>query len=135
MIEEQLDNWWRCYKDSVSYQRTTLSLEGRYRIQRQDIDYEEEAPPPARKPINIKDARHIENIVTSLPDTYKLILVIEYMYRWALADKRFHKTCRIAKVKPHQWELCVKIAKNMVENRLNKTVDTAKPINYAMVTT
>ena len=120
MIDDQLENWQRYYRDTYA-RRKTLSLEGRYVIERKDIDYEEEAPPPAKKPVRRKEAEHIEAAIIKLPYTYKLCLTVEYMYRWALHDHVFHKTCAIAKTKRHLWDDIVKKAKLMVENKLTTT--------------
>ena len=135
MIDDQLENWQRCYKDAKGYNSRTLSLEGRYRIERTDIDYEEEAPPPARKPLNMKEAAIIEKIVTNLPFQYKLIITVEYMYRWALQNYTFNKVCRLAKIKHYQWDDKFKQSKHMVENSYNKTLDTPTYNDYILVTT
>lgn len=131
MIDEQLDNWCRYYRDNAHHRNKTLSLEGKYLIQRKDIDYEEESLPQATKPINAKEAIEMEKVIITLPDSYKLVLVIEYMYRYALKDNVFHKTCRIAKVKPYQWADYLKKAKLMVENRLN-TIDNIQLQHYSI---
>jgi len=116
-IDEELENWKQYYRDTTK-QRVTFSLEGRYRPERNDIDYEEEAPPPARKPINVALAVKYEKAITQLPFTFEACLVIDYMYKWALSDKHFNKTCRIAKVSPRDWEYTVKRAKLMLINRM-----------------
>jgi hypothetical protein len=121
MIESQLENWRDYYKDSYS-RRRTLSLEGRYVVSRQDMDYEE-SPPPARKPLNRKEAEIMEDIIITLPFTMKIIICVEYMYRWALNGNSFHKTCIIAKTKQHLWNSDLNKAKLIIEHRLINTID------------
>jgi hypothetical protein len=123
MVDEQLENWQRYYKDSYARRRRTLSLEGRYQIERKDMDYEEESPPPARKPLNRKEAEIMEDIIITLPFTMKLIICVEYMYRWALNGNSFHKTCIIAKTKQHLWNSDLNKAKLIIEHRLINTID------------
>ncbi len=118
-IDDELENWKQYYRDRTT-QRVTFSLEGKYRPERNDKDYEEEAPPPARKPINVALAVKYEKAIIQLPFTFEACLVIDYMYKWALSDKNFHKTCRIAKVSPRDWNDTVKKAKLMLINRMNK---------------
>lgn len=118
-LEDGLENWKQYYRDRRK-QRITFSLEGRYRPERKDIDYEEEAPPPATKPINVSLAVQYEKAITQLPFTFEACLVIDYMYKWALSDKHFHKTCRIAKVRPSEWDASVRKAKLMLINRMKK---------------
>ncbi|MES2635833.1 MAG: hypothetical protein V4605_04940 [Pseudomonadota bacterium] len=118
-IDEDLENWKQYYRDRKK-QRITFSLEGKYRPDRKDIDYEEEAPPPANKPVNVHLAVKYEKAITQLPFTHEACLVIDYMYRWALSDKHFNKTCRIAKVSPKSWNETVKKAKLMLINRMQK---------------
>lgn len=118
-IDNGLENWRNCYRDRKS-QRITFSLEGRYRPSRKDIDYEEEAPPPATKPIDVSLASVYERAITQLPFKHEACLVIDYMYKWALSDKNFHKTCRIAKVRPQDWNKTLREAKLMLINRMIK---------------
>lgn len=118
-IDEDLENWKHYYRDRKS-QRVTFSLEGRYRPERKDKDYEEEAPPPAVKPINVALAVRYEKAITKLPFKFEACLVIDYMYRWALSDRHFNKTCRIATVAPNQWDDVVTRAKLMLINKMGK---------------
>lgn len=120
-LEDGLENWRNYYRDTKK-QRITFSLEGKYRPERKDMDYEEEAPPPAKKPINVAMAILYEKEITKLPFTHEVCLVVDYMYRWALSDRRFNQTCRVAKVKPRDWSDTVKKAKLMLLNRLNHNI-------------
>lgn len=116
-LNEELENWKQYYRDRKK-QRVTFSLEGRFRPERSDIDYEEEALPPPRKPINVNLAIKYEKAITSLPFTHEACLVIEYMYKWALFDSNFYKTCKLVKVKPSDWQKTVRQAKLMLINRM-----------------
>jgi hypothetical protein len=121
-VNEELENWRNYYCDRTK-QRVTFSLEGRYKPQRSDFDYEESElePPPAppSKPVNVSLATKYEIAITKLPQyPYEACLVIEYMYKWALNERHFNKTCRIAKVKPSEWNETVKKAKLMLINRM-----------------
>lgn len=118
-LDEGLENWCNYYRDKRT-QRVTFSLEGRYRPERKDVDYEEEAPPPAKKPLNLALAINYEKTIIQLPFKFEACLVIDYMYRWALNDQHFYKTCRIATVSPKEWQITVKKAKLMLINRINK---------------
>lgn len=118
-LEQGLDNWHQFFRDTKK-QRVTFSLEGKFRPERTDIDYEAEALPPARKPVNMSLAVVYEKAITQLPYSFEAVLVIDYMYRYALSDKHFHKTCRIAKVRPENWELTKRKAKLMLINCMNK---------------
>jgi hypothetical protein len=119
-VNDDLENWRNYYRDRKA-QRVTFSLEGRYKPTRSDFDYEdsEKEPPPAppSKPVDARLAVRYEIAITKLPFTHKACLVIDYMYRWALNEKVFHKTCRIAKVKPSEWNNTVERAKLMLINR------------------
>jgi hypothetical protein len=119
VIDDGLENWKNVYRDTKK-QRITFSLEGRYRPDRKDIDYEEEALPPARKPLDISLANIYERAITQLPFAHEACLVIDYMYKWALSDRNFHKTCRIAKVRPQDWNKTLREAKLMLINRIVK---------------
>jgi hypothetical protein len=117
-VNDDLENWRNCYKDRKS-QRVTRSLEGRYRPSRKDIDYEETAPPPPTKPINVSLASKYEQQVCLLPFKNKYCLAIEYMYPWALGERYFTKTrkkCGIGG--KNEWDLLVKNAKLMLINRM-----------------
>jgi len=117
-VNEELENWRNYYRDRTK-QRITFSLEGRYRPSRNDIDYEEEAPPPATKPVNVSIAVKYEKAITQLPFKNEYCLVVEYMYKWALDDKHFKKTCKIGGIGgKNDWELQVKKAKLMLINRM-----------------
>ena len=116
-IDEHLENWRNYYRDRKA-QRVTFSLEGRYRPARKDIDYEEEAPPPPSKPVNVALAIQYEKAIIQLPFTIEACLVIEYMYKYALVDSLFNKTCRIVKVSPKQWDSTVIKAKLMLMNKM-----------------
>ena len=118
-IDDDLENWKNYYRDRKS-QRVTFSLEGKYRPERKDIDYEEEALPPASKPISVALAITYEKAITQLPFKFEACLVIDYMYRWALSDRHFNKTCRIATVSPKEWDNTVRTAKLMLINRIGK---------------
>lgn len=118
-LEEGLENWRNHYRDR-KVQRVTFSLEGKYRPERKDIDYAEEALPPPSKPVNVAQAIIFEKAITQLPFKFEACLVIDYMYRWALADRVFNKTCRIAKVSPRDWDSTVRMAKLMLVNRMSK---------------
>ena len=118
-IDYQLDNWRRHYQDRYA-KRVTPSLEGRYKPEAGDV-LEQDLPPPSL-PVNVKQALHIEKLVINLPMPHKLILVTEVMYKsapnFALTGKRFYIFCRIAAIKPNQFEGYLKKAKLMVENNL-----------------
>ena len=116
-IDEHLENWRNYYRDRKA-QRVTFSLEGRYRPARKDIDYEEEAPPPPSKPVNVALAIQYEKAIIQLPFTIEVCLVVDYMYRWALIGRHFKATCKIAKVNKDYWDSTVKKGKLMLMNRM-----------------
>lgn len=116
-INDDLDNWRNYYRDRTK-QRITFSLEGRFRPDRKDIDYEEEALPPATKPVDVKLAVIYEIAICKLPFQNKFCLAVEYFYKWALNDKHFKKTCKIGGIGgKNDWELQLKKAKLMLINR------------------
>ena len=117
--DELIENWWRYFKDTKSQGRI-LSLEGRYVPERADIDYEEEPPPPARRPVDRSKAVKVEKIWISLPSEYKLPLGAQTFYRFALSERNFRKTCRICGVNPRHFDSNVKKAKLMVLNQFNR---------------
>lgn len=112
-LEPFLQNWSSYFKDRVR-QRVTFSLEGRYKSE--EI-YDEKSP---SAPVNAKDAINIERNVIQLPFKYKLTLAVEYMYRTQLNNNKFYRFCRIAVIKPRDYDDLVKTSKRMLINRLNK---------------
>jgi len=117
-VNDDLDNWRNYYRDRKS-QRVTFSLEGRYKPDALYVDgMEKEILPPPRMPVDARLAVKYEIAIVQLPFTHKACLVIDYMYRWALNEKVFHKTCRIAKVKPSEWTNTVEKAKLMLINKM-----------------
>lgn len=118
--EELLDNHRRYFRDTHK-KRRTLSLEGLYMPERQDIDYEEEPPPPASKPVDVKQAVDTEKAIIKLPMTYRLIIATESFYRFVLHNKRlFYATCRKNKINPRNWESDYRKAKLMLLNKLGR---------------
>lgn len=117
-LHDGLENWRNFYRDRTT-QRVTLSLEGKYRPSRKDIDYEELLPAPS-KPVNASQAIIYEKAIIALPFKFKACLAFEYHYRFALTDKNFNKTCRVAKVAPRDWEYTFRRAKLMLINTLPK---------------
>ena len=119
-IDEHLENWRNYYRDRKA-QRVTFSLEGKYRPKRSDFDYEDKEEEPITqpsKPVNVASAIEYEKAITELPFTNEACLVIEYMYKFALSERIFNKTCRIVKVSPKQWDSTVRKAKLMLMNKM-----------------
>ena len=114
-IDYQLDNWRRHYQDRYA-KRVTPSLEGRYKPEAGDV-LEQDLPPPSL-PVNVKQALHIEKLVINLPHKNKLCLVATYMYPFALTNNSFYRFCRVAAIKPNQYETILQKAKHMIENNL-----------------
>ena len=114
-IDYQLDNWRRHYCDRYA-KRVTPSLEGRYKPEAGDV-LEQDLPPPSL-PVNVKQALQVEKLVIQLPHKNKLCLVATYMYPFALTNNSFYRFCRVAAIKPNQYETILKKAKLMVENNL-----------------
>lgn len=113
ILDEIIENHYQHYRDRRK-QHVTFSLEGRYRPERNDADYEDEAPPPARKPINVVDAELLEDYITTLPYSHKLVYSVEKFYRFALVERHFNRTCRIARVRPDRWDDTYKEAVQML---------------------
>lgn len=120
-LDQGLENWRNHYRDR-KVQRVTFSLEGKYRPERKDMDYEEDLLPAPSKPVNVAQAIIFEKAITQLPFKFEACLVIDYMYRWALADRVFNKTCRIAKTSPRDWDSNVRTAKLMLLSIMSKNV-------------
>jgi len=121
-VNDDLENWRNYYRDKKS-QRVTFSLEGRYRPQRSDFDYEESEldPPPAppSKPVNAALAVKYEKAICQLPFKNEFCLVVEYMYKWALNERYFTKTRKIGGISgKNDWEFQVNKAKLMLINRM-----------------
>lgn len=113
---EFTDNWWRYFRVSKRPSRA-MSLEGRYVPERKDMDYEEEPPPPASMPLDMKKAIAMELIWIDLPSPYKDCLKYETFHKWALKDRHFKTTCRWCKVRPSDFDKYVKEAKLMSINK------------------
>ena len=118
-IEQHLDNWRNYYKDRYA-QRVTPSLEGRYKGELGDV-LEQDLPAPS-KPVDVKQALKMEKLVVGLPMPHKLILVTEIMYKqapnYALSGKRFYLFCRLAAIKPRDFDDLLRKAKLMIGNKL-----------------
>ena len=116
-IENQLDNWRRYYKDTYT-QRVTQSLEGRFKPEAGDVMETDLQAPSA--PVDVKLALCIEKIVITLPMPHKICLVAQYMYPYALQNASFFKFCRVAVIKPRDFDDILKKSKLMIENKLNR---------------
>ncbi len=103
VIDEEIENHFQYYRDRRK-QHVTFSLEGRYRPSPSDFDADEEAPRPATKPINVKQAEDFEDIVILLPYSHKLVYAVQKFYTYALQDRHFNRTCRICRVRPDRWD-------------------------------
>jgi hypothetical protein len=115
--EKDLHDHWQAHFIDRHQQRITKSLEGRYK--RENVNDDDK--PIARSPIDIKLACTIEKIITTkLPKKEKIIIVTEYMYRWALKDNLFNMFCRKIGIRPQQYDEYLRRAKLMVHNNLNK---------------
>ena len=116
-LDQQLDNWRKHYCDKY-HQRVTQSLEGRFKPEAGDVLETDLQPPSA--PIDVKLALGIEKIVISLPMPHKICLVAQYMYPNALRNANFFKFCRVAAIKPRDFDDILKKSKLMIENKLNR---------------
>ena len=117
-LDHGLENWHSVYKDTYK-NHVTFSLEGRYRSGGDDDNNDDELP-VAKKPINLGLAELYEGHIILLPYTFKTCLVVDYMYRYALQDRLFNRTCRICRVMPKNWDSTVTQSKSRLLLLVNK---------------
>lgn len=125
-IENRIENWRICFKDNHQSFKTG-SLEGNYKqppVTKEMLELVKdevfENVVTARHTIDINDAIKVERAVIDLPTKYKMVLVVDTMYKYLLNGSHFRKTCKIIGISIDSavFDDYLKKAKTMLENSL-----------------